>query len=82
MTEASFDAERRADTSSKDLELVVDALQKALTVIDEHDPDRNPARCMRQLRRLLANQNLRAAIARLAPDSPLAPGSTDPVSKR
>jgi tRNA C32,U32 (ribose-2'-O)-methylase TrmJ len=82
MTEASFDAERRADTSSKDLELVVHALQQALVVIDEHDPDRNPARCMRQIRRLLGNQALRAAIARLASDSPLAPESAGPAGKR
>jgi hypothetical protein len=77
MTEASFDAGRRADTSSKDLGLVLSALQEALIVIDAHDPDRNPARCMRQLRRLLSNPNLRAALCRLTLENPLAPDATD-----
>jgi hypothetical protein len=66
MTDTRMDAERRADTASKDLELVVNALQEAISVIDDHDPDRNPARCMRQLRRLFENINLRAAMRRLA----------------
>ena len=39
-------------------------------VIDDHDPDRNPARCMRQLRRLFDNISLRAAIRRLAAEMP------------
>lgn len=69
MTEASFDAERRTDQSSKDLELVLYALQEAMAVIDQHDPDRNPARCMRQLRRLFNNPNLRAAVGRLSSDN-------------
>lgn len=73
MTEARLDPERRADRASKDLALVVHALTEALEVIDIHDPDRNPVRCMRQLRRLLDNSNLRAAVRRLASDRPLAP---------
>ena len=75
MTHARFDTERRADMSAKDLELIVHALQEALTVIDDYDPDRNPARCMRQLRRLLDNAGVRAAIMRLATEIPLAPES-------
>jgi hypothetical protein len=54
-----------APEPSKDLELVVQVLQEALSVIDDNDPDRNPARCMRQLRRLMDNSNLRSAIRRL-----------------
>jgi hypothetical protein len=75
MTEARFEAERRSDMSPKDLELIVHVLQEAFTVIDDHDPDRNPARCMRQLRRLFDNINVRAAIRRLAAEIPLAPES-------
>ena len=52
---------------SKDLKLVVQVLQEALTVIDDNDPERNPVRCMRQLRRLFDNSNLRGAIRRLRP---------------
>jgi len=73
MTDARFHADRRADAVSKDLQLIVHALQGALAVIDEHDPDRNPARCMRQLRRLLDNSHLRAAVRRLTSNPPLAP---------
>lgn len=51
-----------------DLELVVHALEEAFTVIDDFDPDRNPARCMRQLRRLFDNPKLRIAVRRLAAD--------------
>ena len=58
---------------SKDLELVVQALLEAFSVIDDHDPDRNPARCMRQLRRLFDNISLRAAARRLAHDLPVPP---------
>jgi hypothetical protein len=75
MTDTRFDAERRDDTASKDLELVVHALQEAVSVIDDHDPDRNPARCMRQLRRLFDNISLRAAIRRLAAELPPPPES-------
>lgn len=57
--------------ASKDLELIVQALLEAFSVIDDHDPDRNPARCMRQLRRLFDNVSLRAAARRLANDLPL-----------
>lgn len=71
MAEARFEAERRPDVASKDLELVVRALLEAFSVIDDHDPDRNPARCMRQLRRLFDNVGLRAATRRLAADLPL-----------
>jgi tRNA C32,U32 (ribose-2'-O)-methylase TrmJ len=75
MTHARFNTDRRTDTSAKDLELIVRVLEEALTVIDDYDPDRNPARCMRQLRRLLDNAGLRAAIMRLATEIPLAPES-------
>ena len=75
MTDTRLDAERRADTASKDLELVVSALQEALGVIDDHDPDRNPARCMRQLRRLFDNVSLRAAMRRLVGELPPPPES-------
>lgn len=64
--------------ASKDQELVVRALLDAFSVIDDHDPDRNPARCMRQLRRLLDNISVRAAARRLAADLPLPP---DPRSR-
>ncbi len=73
MVNARFEPERRADMSSKDLELVVHVLQEAFSVIDDHDPDRNPARCMRQLRRLFDNANVRAAIRRLAAELPSEP---------
>jgi hypothetical protein len=63
--------ERRSERSLKDLELMVLALQEAVTVIDDYDPDRNPARCMRQIRRLLDNTDLRIAIARAAADMTL-----------
>jgi hypothetical protein len=75
MSETRFDAERRADTASKDLELVLNALQEAISVIDDHDPDRNPARCMRQLRRLFDNVSLRAAMRRLVAALPPPPES-------
>jgi tRNA C32,U32 (ribose-2'-O)-methylase TrmJ len=75
MTDTRFDAERRTDMTSKDLETVVNALQEAISVIDDHDPDRNPARCMRQLRRLFDNISLRAAIRRMAAELPLPPDS-------
>jgi hypothetical protein len=77
MAEARFEAERRDDMASKDLELVVQALLEAFSVIDDHDPDRNPARCMRQLRRLFDNVSVRAAARRLAADLPLDPDSRD-----
>ena len=73
MAEARFDAERRPDMASKDMELVVRALLAAFSVIDDHDPDRNPARCMRQLRRLFDNVSVRATARRLAADLPLPP---------
>ena len=71
MIDARVMTEHRPERSSKDLELMVHALQQAVTVIDDCDPDRNPARCMRQLRRLLDNTDLRVAIARAAADMPL-----------
>lgn len=63
--------------ASKDLELVVQAILEAFSVMDDHDPDRNPARCMRQLRRLFDNVSLRAAARRLAADLPLDPDPRD-----
>jgi hypothetical protein len=78
MADTRFDAERRVDNVSKDQELVVRALQEAISVIDDHDPDRNPARCMRQLRRLFDNISLRAAIRRLAAELPPPPESRRP----
>ena len=69
MIDARIMTEHRSERS-KDLELMVHALQEAVTVIDDCDPDRNPARCMRQLRRLLDNTDLRVAIARAAADMP------------
>jgi hypothetical protein len=77
MAEARFEAERRDDMASKDLELVVQAILEAFSVMDDHDPDRNPARCMRQLRRLFDNVSLRAAARRLAADLPLDPDPRD-----
>jgi hypothetical protein len=74
MSEANFDAERRADAPSKDLRLILHALQEAFAILDEPNSDRNPARCMRQLRRLFGDPKLRAAISRVAPEPPLAPG--------
>jgi hypothetical protein len=50
---------------SRDLAVVLDANREALTVIEDHDPDRNPARFMRQLRRVYDNPNLRNAVKRL-----------------
>jgi hypothetical protein len=70
MADTRFDTYRRSDTMAKDVGLVVRALQEAISVIDDHDPDRNPARCMRQLRRLFDNVSLRAAARRLAADLP------------
>jgi hypothetical protein len=70
MADVRIITEGHSERSSKDLELLVHALQQAVTVIDECDPDRNPARCMRQLRRLLDNTDLRIAIARIAADMP------------
>jgi tRNA C32,U32 (ribose-2'-O)-methylase TrmJ len=74
MIDARSMTARRSERSSKDLELMVHTLQQAVSVIDECDPDRNPARCMRQLRRLLDNTDLRVAIARAAADMPLKTG--------
>jgi tRNA C32,U32 (ribose-2'-O)-methylase TrmJ len=71
MIDVRMTTERRSERSSKDLEVMLHALQEAVTVIDDFDPDRNPARCMRQLRRLLDNTDLRIAIARLAAGMPL-----------
>ena len=71
MINARITTEHRSERSSKDLELMVHALQEAVTVIDDCDPDRNPARCVRQLRRLLDNTDLRIAIARTAAAMPL-----------
>jgi tRNA C32,U32 (ribose-2'-O)-methylase TrmJ len=64
MGEAKIPNERRPHPSS-DLAVVVAALEEALTIIDDHAPDRNPTRCMRQLRRLLNNSHLRSVVKRL-----------------
>ena len=66
-------ARRRSDMFAKDRELILDALQESLRVIDHYDADRNPARCMRQLRRIFDNPELRAAITRLAAGIPRTP---------
>jgi hypothetical protein len=63
----------RQTSSSKDLEVILQALREAISVIDEHDPVRNPARCMRQIRRLLDDVSVRVAVRRLAADIPLVP---------
>jgi hypothetical protein len=76
MTDVRLDAERRTD--SRAVEIVVHVVQEALTVIDTHDPVRNPARCLRQIRRLLDDPNLRIALTRLAADVPLGPASLVP----
>jgi hypothetical protein len=64
--------------SNTDLQLMVHALEAALMVIDDHDPDRNPARCTRQIRRILDNPDLRIAIRRLAADMPRATKTCQP----
>jgi hypothetical protein len=63
---------RRASAPPKDLEILVHALREALSVIDDHDPDRNPSRCMRHIRRLLDNSDLRFAVTRLGAEIPMA----------
>ena len=77
MSDLRIDSERRSMSSSKDLEIIIQALQEAITVIDDHDPVRNPARCMRQIRRLLDDVNLRIAVRRLAADIPLVPDAPE-----
>jgi hypothetical protein len=61
---------RRTPEPPKDLEVLVHVLREALTVIDDYDPDRNPSRCMRQIRRLLDKPALRVAVTRLGADIP------------
>jgi hypothetical protein len=70
------DSDRRT-SSSKDLEVILHALREAIGVIDDHDPVRNPARCMRQIRRLLDDVNVRVAVRRLAAEIPLVPDAPD-----
>lgn len=77
MSDLRIDSERRSMSSSKDIEIIIQALQEAITVIDDHDPVRNPARCMRQIRRLLDDVNLRIAVRRLAADIPLVPDAPE-----
>ena len=77
MNDARVNTWRRSASSSKDLALIVHALQEAITVIDDYDPVRNPARCMRQIRRLLDDPNVRLAVERLAAEIPLVPDATD-----
>lgn len=69
MNDVRVNTRRRSASSSKDLELIVHALQEAITVIDDYDPVRNPARCMRQIRRLLDDPKLRMAVERLVAES-------------
>ena len=77
MNDARMNTWRRSASSAKDLKLIVHALQEAITVIDDYDPVRNPARCMRQIRRLLDDPNVRLAVERLAAAIPLVPDATD-----
>jgi hypothetical protein len=77
MNDARVNTWKRSTSSAKDLELIVHALQEAITVIDDYDPARNPARCMRQIRRLLDDPNVRLAVERLAAEIPLVPDATD-----
>ena len=67
----------RQTSSSKDLEIILHALREAISVIDQHDPVRNPARCMRQIRRLLDDVSVRVAVRRLAAEIPLVPDHPD-----
>jgi len=77
MTDARVNTGQRIASSSKDLELIAHALQEAITVIDDYDPARNPARCMRQIRRLLDDPKLRMAVERLVAEMPLLPDAID-----
>jgi hypothetical protein len=63
---------RAAPEPLRDLEVLVHVLREALTVIDDHDPHRNPNRCMRQIRRLLDKPALRVAVTRLSASMPAA----------
>jgi hypothetical protein len=60
---------------STDVELVVNTIEQVFEIIDEQHTYRNPARCMRRLRRLFDNSTLRAAVRRLAAAVPQAPKS-------
>jgi hypothetical protein len=64
-------SKQRSVEPPKDLAILVQTLRDALTVIDDCDPDRNPARCMRQIRRLLDNTDVRIAVTRVAADIPI-----------
>jgi tRNA C32,U32 (ribose-2'-O)-methylase TrmJ len=66
------DERRRTAEPHRDLEVLVHVLREALTVIDDHDPHRNPNRCMRQIRRLLDKPTLRVAVTRLSATIPAA----------
>ena len=70
MRQGRFQLEPRTD-----VELVVHTIEQAFEIVDEHDSHRNPARCMRQFRRLFDNIALRAAVRRLALAEPRAPGA-------
>ena len=77
MIDARVNTRQRGASSLKDLELIAHALQEAITVIDDYDPARNPARCMRQIRRLLDDPKLRLAVERLVAEIPLLPDTVD-----
>jgi hypothetical protein len=47
--------------------LALHALQQAFAIVESYEPDqRNPSRYMRQLRRVLRNADLQAAVSRLS----------------
>jgi hypothetical protein len=51
----------------KDLTLALQALHQAFAIVESYEPDqRNPSRYMRQLRRVLRNPDLQAAVSRLS----------------
>ena len=51
----------------RDLALAVHALHQAFAIVESYEPDqRNPSRYMRQLRRVLRNPDLQAAVGRLS----------------
>jgi hypothetical protein len=68
---------RSAPEPLKDLEVLVNVMREALSIIDDHDPHRNPNRCMRQIRRLLDKPALRVALTRLGATISVAEQSTN-----
>ncbi|MCC6888935.1 MAG: hypothetical protein IT536_10400 [Hyphomicrobiales bacterium] len=73
MAEGRIESERHPSALTQDVERIVQVLREAIMVIDDYDPDRNPARCMRQIRRLLDDPALRMALTRVAAAAPLVP---------